>query len=352
MEFPTSSAGQEVLVRLSSGDTLRGQVVRQDETTITLRHPVLGELVVPRAGITQVELAPPPGAPPAPPGTPPLPVPLPPGPSEAADQSAATLAPRAPDDAASSAPPAAPAAPGAPASPDAGASGVPTPPASPPAPPSPWKGVIAAAVNYTNNNDTTIDARLAGGLKYTVPDVETLDLNAEYFFKTLNSNTTDNNLLTNAVYDRFITGTDWLWFAKAQYQYSEFEAWEHRISGYGGLGYRFYSAPPVDLLAKLGAGGTYEFGPPSQGIPEAYGEFQFAWLINELQRLEMSGNIAPDLSDVGEFRVISRAEWKLKVDPELDLSLTIGARWQYESKVPAGDVHNDLRVYAGLQLGF
>jgi len=223
---------------------------------------------------------------------------------------------------------------------------------APKPPKGPWRATIAAGVNYTDNNDKTLDARIAAGATYEIPDVEELALSAEYFFKTLNSDTTDNNLLVNGVYNRFIGDTPWLWFVKAQYQYSQFEAWEHRISGYGGVGYQVFKLPPVDLLLKVGAGATYEFGPPSQTLPEGYGEAQFAWEISELQRLEMSGNIAPDLSNMGEFRVISRAEWQCKIDPLLDLALTFGVRWQYQSEVPAGDVNYDLRVYAGLQVGF
>lgn len=306
------------VIRTSTGDVIRGVIVHQDAQWIELDHPTLGTLRFPRPAVVSVE--------PADERAPPLPV-GPVGAEAAADVPAAE------------------------ASPDAKPSAQPTEKVSE-GPKSPWSASIAAAVNYTDNNDTTIDARLAGSLAYTIEDVESLTLSAEYFFKTLNSNTTDNNLLVNAVYDQYVTETNWLWFLKGQYQYSQFEAWEHRISGYGGVGYRFFKSPPLELLTKVGAGGTHEFGPPQQTMPEGYAEAQLAWLISQVQRLELSSNVAPDLSDFGEFRVISRAEWQLKLDPEFDLSLTMGVRSQYQSDVPPGDVHHDLRIYAGLKLGF
>jgi hypothetical protein len=308
-----------MIVRTSTGDVIRGVVVHQDAEYMELEHPTLGTLRFPRSAVQSVE--------PAEQQAPPLPV----GPVGA---EAAGDVPAAQQD------------------PGAKPSAEPEDGKLPEGPKSPWSASIAAAVNYTDNNDTTIDARLAGSLAYTVEDVETLTLSTEYFFKTLNSSTTDNNLLVNAVYDRFVTETNWLWFLKGQYQYSQFEAWEHRISGYGGVGYRFFKLPPLELLTKVGAGGTHEFGPPEQTMPEGYAEAQLAWLISQVQRLELSSNIAPDLSEMGEFRVISRAEWQLKLDPEFDLSLTMGVRSQYQSDVPPRDVHHDLRIYAGLKLGF
>ncbi len=312
----TEPSASQVVVQLSSGDAIRGTVVRSDDTTVVVQHSVLGQLQIPRASIVKVEVI-------------------------QANRPATNDAPAAGD-----VPADAQVLPPGPQDAQAGAN------APPLKPKSPWRATIAAAVNYTDNNDTTIDARVAAGLEYKIPDVQNFALNGEYFFKTLNSNTTDNNLLLNAVYDRYITDTNWLWFLKAQYQYSQFEAWEHRISGYGGAGYRFFREPPFELLLKVGAGGTHEFGPPQQTLPEGYGEIQLAWAISKLQRLELSSNIAPDLSNFGEFRIISRAEWQLKLDPELDLALTLGVRSQYQSQVPAGDVSHDLRIYAGLQMGF
>jgi putative salt-induced outer membrane protein YdiY len=360
--LPPSTHGHpdEVVVRLSTGETLRGVIADRDERSITLRHPVLGPLVIPIAQIAEIRpvVERPRGAASAPPEQPETPVArpaLPPVPVPAA--------------------PPAPSAPPTPGAPERDvlplgpirAEEEPPPPIQPPLlppgwtprstvpakpPRGPWRATIAAAVNYTDNNDSSIDARIAAGAEYRVAEVETLALGAEFFFQTLNSNTTDNNLLVNGVYDRYIEHTPWLWFLKGQYQYSQFEAWEHRLSAYGGVGYQFLRLPPIDLLLKLGAGGTYEFGPPSQALPEGYGEIQFAWKITDLQRLEMSANVAPDWSNFGEFRIISRAEWQCRIDPSLDLAITMGVRWQYQSQVPAGDTNSDLRVYGGLQLGF
>lgn len=334
----SAAVGDVVRIRLATGDVITCELVRRQPGSVVVHHPVLGELTIPAAQIEEIQ--PVSGAAARPAGdaeAAPLPAPAPsaatrPGMAPPPlDPSTSTVLPVGPSDAEASA---------------VDPTDVPKPPRGP------WRATIAAGVNYTDNNDQTLDARIAAGANYEIPDVEELALSAEYFFKTLNSNTTDNNLLVNGVYNRFIGDTPWLWFVKAQYQYSQFEAWEHRISGYGGVGYQVFKLPPVDLLLKVGAGATYEFGPPSQTLPEGYGEAQFAWQISELQRLEMSGNIAPDLSNMGEFRVISRAEWQCKIDPLLDLALTFGVRWQYQSEVPAGDVNYDLRVYAGLQVGF
>ncbi len=306
----------DVLVRLASGDSIRGTIVERTPSAIVLRHAVLGTLTIPNADVVELQ--------------PLAATATTPGQSAAADTAAAV----------------------APATGLAADTAAAAPVTAPEKPKGPWSARIAAAVNYTDNNDTTIDARLAAAAEYKIEHLETLALDAEYYFKTLNSSTTDNNLLVSGVYDRYIERTPWLWFVKAQYQYSQFEAWEHRVSGYAGIGYQFYEEPPIDLLVKIGAGGTYEIGPPSDTQPEGYAEVQFGWDISKLQRLEISSNIAPELTDFGEFRIISRAEWQLRIDPDLDLKLIFGLRSQYQSQVPVGDVNHDFRLYAGVQLGF
>jgi hypothetical protein len=215
-----------------------------------------------------------------------------------------------------------------------------------------WKFVLAANANYTDASDKQLDFRVAGAAVYEIKDVEKWKTDAEYFFKTVNDATTDNNLLVTSVYDRDITSTDWLWFLKAQGQASSLEAWEQRLSGWGGIGYRFFQAPPIAIVGKAGFGATHEFGAVNDTYPEGYLELDGKWDITERQSIQGNVYIAPDLSDISQYITISRAEWALKVDPELGLSLVGGLRFQYQSNVPAGENATDLRVYAGLKMDF
>ena len=334
---PQPMSGNQVVVQLVGGDSLRGELVSETPDSIIIKHAVLGQMTIARSNMTSmVTQTANPAATPSEPA------------NVAAIATDITNANQASSEAVliDSAKGAA----AAPAPAPAGGSAAEAP--KPVLPVSNWKFVLAANANYTDASDKQLDFRVVGGAVYEIKDVEKWKTDAEYFFKTVNDATTDNNLLVTSVYDRDITATDWLWFLKAQGQASSLEAWEQRLSGWGGIGYRFFQAPPIAIVGKVGFGATHEFGAVNDTYPEGYLELDGKWDITERQSIQGNVYIAPDLSDISQYITISRAEWALKVDPELGLSLIGGLRFQYQSNVPAGENATDLRVYAGLKMDF
>ena len=330
---PQPMPGNQVVVQLVGGDSLRGELVSETPDSIIIKHSVLGQMTITRSNMTSMvtQTANPAATPNAPANVAAIATDI--TNANQASSEAVVI-----DSAKSAA--AAPAGGTAAAAP------------KPVLPVSPWKFALAANANYTDAADKQLDFRVAGGAVYEIKDVEKWKLDAEYFFKTVNDATTDNNLLVTSVYDRDITGSDWLWFLKAQGQASSLEAWEERLSAWGGIGYRFFKAPPIAIVGKVGFGSTHEFGAVNETYPEGYLELDGKWDITERQSIQGNVYIAPDLSDISQYMTIARAEWALKVDPELGLSLVGGLRFQYQSNVPAGENATDLRVYAGLKMDF
>ena len=327
---PQPMPGNQVVVQLVGGDSLRGELVSETPDSIIIKHSVLGQMTITRSNMTSMvtQTANPAATPNAPANV-------------AAIATDITNANQASSEAVV-----------IDSAKGAAAAGSAAEAPKPVLPVSNWKFVLAANANYTDASDKQLDFRVAGGAVYEIKDVEKWKLDAEYFFKTVNDATTDNNLLVTSVYDRDITATDWLWFLKAQGQASSLEAWEERLSGWGGIGYRFFKAPPIAIVGKVGLGATHEFGAVNETYPEGYLELDGKWDITERQSIQGNVYIAPDLSDISQYMTIARAEWALKVDPELGLSLVGGLRFQYQSNVPAGENATDLRVYAGLKMDF
>lgn len=331
---PQPMPGNQVVVQLVGGDSLRGELVSETQDSIIMKHAVLGQMTIARSNMTSmVTQTANPAATPSEPGN---------VAAIATDitnanqaSSEAVLIDSAKGEASGAA-----------------AAGTAAEAPKPVLPVSPWKFVLATNANYTDASDKQLDFRVAGAAVYEIKDVEKWKTDAEYFFKTVNDATTDNNLLVTSVYDRDITATDWLWFLKAQGQASSLEAWEQRLSGWGGIGYRFFKAPPIAIVGKAGFGATHEFGGINETYPEGYLELDGKWDITERQSIQGNVYIAPNLSDLSQYISIARAEWALKVDPELGLSLVGGLRFQYQSNVPAGENATDLRVYAGLKMDF
>ncbi len=333
-----SARSDEVLVTLASGDTIRAVIVREADGVLVIRHPVLGELSVPRTQVISIAPAPP---------------------ADAAARQTTEAEPAAPESTAAT--PAAPAAQAA-AAPHAET-------AAPPAADAPaeaattdpeaakWTASIEGTVNMVAAETNQVDIRVAARILRESKD-DKLNMWAEYFLRTLaddlsniGSNITDSNLLANVTYDSFFNPTPWLWFAKGQYEYDINQNWENRVGGWAGLGYRFFMEnDKLSLTPKLGFGVTREFGGVDDWFPQAYAEIEGSWTIDDRQKLTGSAFITPDLSDFSVYTILARLEWSMKLDVRSGLSLVGGIRNQFQSKDLNGAKRNDFRLYLGFKL--
>lgn len=224
--------------------------------------------------------------------------------------------------------------------------------------PTDWKGQIELNATFVSADNTQLDLRTAAQAVHETEN-DRFKAYAEYYLRTLSASgsgigdVTDNNLLTNVTYDRFLNPTRWLWFTKGQYQYDANQGWENRIQAWGGMGYRFFDDPTFLLLTgKLGVGATHEFGGVDTTQPSGYAELAVGWQISERQKLSLSTYIAPDLSNFENYFVQTRFEWSMKLDIFSGLSLVTGLRNDYQSQPASNSSGNDFRGYAGLKLEF
>ena len=338
--FSTIARADEVLITLQSGDVIRGTLISDANGVVEIKHPNLGDLKIKREAITKM-------------------VPAPAVPTEPTEPTAKTTPP-APTDAAAATTATPPAAEGSQPAKPLDVLGIlqTAPPAEDPNAPK-WKGQIELNATFVSAENTQLDLRAAAqATRETIDDK--LKAYAEYYLRTLaNSGSsgfgdvTDNNLLTNVTYDRFLNPTKWLWFGKTQYQYDVNQGWENRIQGWGGIGYRFYEDPKgFSLTGKVGLGATHEFGSIDTTQPNGYAEIALAWQISDRQKLNFSTYISPDLANIENFFVQTRLEWSMKLDIFSGLSLVTGLRDDYQSQPSDNGTGNDFRGYAGLKLEF
>ena len=348
---PQASAppSDEVVVHLVTGEVLRGTLVDSTAGELVLAHAILGRLVVPQSSVARVESIPVVPPPKTVNGS--LDFAAVPPDSEDLREDADRLAP--PADAPAVAAGRAPRKVGDPPRPAWAAGRVDlleTDESLPPPGTVEWLLSAQAALAGVNSDDTQLDLRVAGTLtRRTWTDRWTTS--AEYFLSLVDSQTTDNNLLATSVYDYYFIPTNWLAFGKLQYQYDQFQAWEHRLSGYAGFGYRIFHERPLAITIKGGFGATREFGTSDEWTPEAYGEAALAWWINSWQTLEASVNMAPSLTDFGDYRILARLDWIVRLNDQ-GLAFVGGLRNEYQSDVPPGSTNNDLRYYLGVRYDF
>ncbi|MBL9150528.1 MAG: DUF481 domain-containing protein [Phycisphaerae bacterium] len=314
-------------IELKSGDVLRGRVVAQTDSSITIEHPELGTLTISIAKIVRVREMDQPPAPPAVAVAPPAEMPEPPP----ADEGSALAAP------------------------------TPPPAATDPNDPrdevdvDPVRGAwryyasIAFAGEFSSTDEVSI--RAAAGATYETKPFQ-MRFDGEYYFRTLDGATTDNNLLINGIQEWTLGETRWLFFAQEQYQYDEFQSWEHRVSLYGGPGYRLIQSDAMDLTIRGGFGATYEVG-VDDWRPQALLAEDFSWQFTKRQKITINSSIAPNVSDLSDYLLQGAVEYALAVgETRRGLALTLGLRDIYDSSPPEGSTHNDLRVYGGLRYDF
>ncbi len=312
---------------LTNGDVLSGKVLSQDEEKVVIEHAVLGAVTVPRSQVSAVLAdadVPAADAPPA----------------AATGQAAVDVVAKE-------------AATGkAPAADDEDA----------PKPPSPglfgtdflagWNRTLEFGVTGSEGNTQDLSLRAFFGIDYE-DERDRWKASALYYRSETEGDATRNEFTAELLKDWLIPGKDYFYFATAKYEYDQFQAWENRVSAFGGVGYQFHKSDKWDLLGRLGAGGNYEFDAINEFTPEALLGLEYNWYIKKGQTFSAYTTFYPALDPFfGEFRNISGLAYILEIDRNAGLSLKLGIENEYESEVESGEKHNDLKYFASLVWGF
>ncbi|MFO0004573.1 MAG: DUF481 domain-containing protein, partial [bacterium] len=117
----------------------------------------------------------------------------------------------------------------------------------------------------------------------------TLTIDAEYFYNVSNATTLDNNILATAIEKLDFGDKGWFGFGRAQYEYDQFQQWEHRLSGYLGPGYHLIKTDRTMLDVYAGAGASYYYQTDEWRAEFIVGE-DFEWKIDERQKITVNSS--------------------------------------------------------------
>ncbi|MBW2244589.1 MAG: DUF481 domain-containing protein, partial [Deltaproteobacteria bacterium] len=195
----------------------------------------------------------------------------------------------------------------------------------------------SAELGFSGKNGSSESQDVHAGFELSFEDEQRRWLlDADYFFSSGNSETSKQNARMIVNRDWLRPDSPWFFFANGRWDWDEFQAWDHRLSALGGIGRSLTKTESFELRSRLGAGITREFGSPDDGFrPEGLIGLEASWQVTEGQTLNVGTTFFPDLSDLGEFRNLTTADWKVKLTEE-GLSLKIGIENEYETDV-AGD---------------
>ena len=227
----------------------------------------------------------------------------------------------------------------------------PVPPPTAAEPESPWSHYGGLQFPGQHPENDNFNLRAAGGFVWK-QEHGTLTLDAEYFYNVSNSTTLDNNFLATAVEKLDLGDSGWFGFGRLQYEWDQFQTWEHRFSGYLGPGYHVIKEETMMLDVYAGAGATYYYQTDEWRAELIVGE-DFEWKIDERQKLVVNASFAPQVDDFADYRIEGRAEWSCLVgDKKKGLEMLLGVRDIYQSDPGEGGTPNDLRIYGGLNYTF
>lgn len=215
-----------------------------------------------------------------------------------------------------------------------------------------WDGTVEAGLNGSDGNTERIAFRVGATATRTTEQMVT-SLAAAYQYGKSNGVEDTNRFEASARNEWLIKDSRWRYFLQARYEFDEFQDWDHRLSGFGGVGYEFINNEKTTLVGRAGLGGSYEIGGMDEEFkPEGLLGLDLVHQLRENQKITASTEFYPDLSDTNEFRMINRAAWEIAVDPETNMFLRLGAEHRHDSNPGEGFKPNDLDYFLTLGWNF
>ncbi len=305
--FPLTASGE--IIELTNGDILNATIARSTEHFIIIEHPVLGRLTIDNSRIAEIR----------------------PGPEETAPaQQAASNLPatvETTEDQQET------------VDPGLFGSGF----------LAGWERNLSAGLSGTSGSSN--NASFRGDIKINYKDKEKRwNINMFYYFASEDNSTTDNRFTTNLLREWSIEDSDWFYFTNGGYDWDQFKDWDHRIRLGGGSGYRFINTDSVDLSSKQGMNVNYSLFREQKNTLklEALLGIFWHWKISSKQGIDLSSVLYPALTNLGEYRNVTKFEWLHSLDYYHGLAIKLGFRNEYDS---TESDKNDLRYYLNIVWG-
>jgi len=190
-----------------------------------------------------------------------------------------------------------------------------------------------------NSNDASINASL--GFKNENKKYRGVFASG-YFYSTQNGIKNTNSFFAGYQHDFLFEESKWFLFGRGRYQFDEFQPWENRISGNGGVGYDFFNRKKFDLRGEIGVGVAWisnnllNPGPPPRyqrtWTPEGVVGLSGAWRPFEGHAFTFGVTYFPNLIDWPEFRLLADAGYQIDISPIDGLALKFGMQDEYNSE--------------------
>lgn len=215
-----------------------------------------------------------------------------------------------------------------------------------------WKSRIEVGVNGAEGNSTRQSLRLGFATNRKTEKIET-KLSSTYKLTQNNGERSENRLQIDGRNDWLQGGDSHLrYFVTGTLEFDEFQAWDARASGFGGLGYEIIKTDKTTLLGRGGFGGSQRFGGTDDEFrAEAFLAGDLSHKINDAQKLTAALEYLPDTDGWSEYRLNGNASWEMRIDPDSELFLRVGVATRYDSD-PGSAKTTDVDYFVNLGWAF
>ena len=132
----------------------------------------------------------------------------------------------------------------------------------------------------------------------------------------------------------------WTLFGTNSVFYDQFKDFDLQTNVDGGVGYRFYHEKELELIGRVGAGTSREFGgEDDRWVPEGLFGVEYSQQLNATQKVYSKLDWFPELDDTGEFRAVADVGWEVVLVQPSNLSLKISANDRYDSTPNGAEPH-------------
>jgi len=211
-----------------------------------------------------------------------------------------------------------------------------------------WEYSFSAGISGTSGNNENFSGRvnLKGDRKTDSTETHAY---ASYLYSTSDGQESASRGELGFKNDWLLDGP-WRYFAEGKYEYDEFQAWQHRLSGAVGVGYEFINNEKTTLIGRAGVGASYEFGSNADEkvIPEGLLGLDWTHQLSENTKLFAGTTYYPSFDELGEFRWNSAAGIEVVLDAETGMTMNAGVEHRHDSSPGSGVRPNDVDYFMGI----
>jgi len=176
------------------------------------------------------------------------------------------------------------------------------------------------------------------------------DFDGRYIYESENKSKSENKSRVTYLHDLLFPETRFFLYGVGNWDTDEFEDWDHRLQGSGGVGLEIYKSDPFTVRGRMGPGFSTRIGDQDGTAAEGVANVQAIWLPIEGQEIRSSVTYRLDGTEFPEFLLNGKLDWTIALAYVQGLNLRLSALYEYDSK--GAENNNDLDYTASIVYEF